>query len=156
MCESSYSSPLSIQLEHQGCWTTRAYRLKFCALTCPEGRCCSPSHSRTVWMVFRCPQGSITHQQVMMIESCFCSSSNCQQYPVTPGRTLLPWLWGVTTPLRKTGRSVRKLEDENEWTHKNVSMQKVEPVLQTYGNAIIRMWNLTFEQNSWDFRLYIV
>ncbi|XP_042262783.1 CCN family member 5-like isoform X1 [Thunnus maccoyii] len=92
MCESSYSSPLSIQLEHQGCWSTRAYRPKFCASTCPEGRCCSPSHTRTMWMVFRCPQGKITQQKVMMIESCSCSISNCHQYPATAARSPLPWL----------------------------------------------------------------
>ncbi|KAI3370502.1 hypothetical protein L3Q82_025262, partial [Scortum barcoo] len=84
VCESSYSSPVSIQLEHQGCWSTRAYRPRFCASICPEGRCCSPSHTRTVRMVFRCPQGRLTQQQVMMIESCFCSISNCRQ-------SVLPW-----------------------------------------------------------------
>ncbi|XP_040888972.1 CCN family member 5-like isoform X2 [Toxotes jaculatrix] len=92
VCKSSYSSPLSIQLEHQGCWSTRAYHPRFCALTCPEGGCCSPSHTRTVWMVFRCPQGRLTQQQVMMIESCSCSISACRQSPATPGRTVLPWL----------------------------------------------------------------
>uniref|UniRef100_A0A3B4TT62 WNT1-inducible-signaling pathway protein 2-like n=1 Tax=Seriola dumerili TaxID=41447 RepID=A0A3B4TT62_SERDU len=92
VCESSYSSPLSIQLEHQGCWSTRAYRPRFCALTCPEGVCCSPSHTRTVQIVFRCPQGRLIQQQVMMIESCFCSIATCRQSPVTSSRTVLPWL----------------------------------------------------------------
>ncbi|XP_037619409.1 CCN family member 5-like [Sebastes umbrosus] len=92
VCESSYSSPLSIQLEQQGCWSTRAYRPRFCALTCPEGRCCSPSHTRTVRMVFRCPQDRLTQQQVMMIESCSCSVSNCRQSPSTAARSVLPWL----------------------------------------------------------------
>uniref|UniRef100_A0A3Q3K221 Cellular communication network factor 5 n=1 Tax=Monopterus albus TaxID=43700 RepID=A0A3Q3K221_MONAL len=79
----SYSSPISVQLEHQGCWSTRAYRIRFCALTCPVGHCCSPSHTRTVQMVFRCPQGRLIQQQVMMIESCFCSTSTCRQSPST-------------------------------------------------------------------------
>ncbi|XP_050930563.1 CCN family member 1-like [Lates calcarifer] len=91
-CESSYSSPLSIQLEYQGCWSTRAYRPRFCALTCPEGTCCSPSHTRTVWMVFHCPQGRLIQQQVMMIDSCSCSISACHQSLVTAARTVLPWL----------------------------------------------------------------
>ncbi|XP_049432813.1 CCN family member 5-like [Epinephelus fuscoguttatus] len=92
VCESSYISPLSIQLEHQGCWSTRAYHPRFCAFTCLEGRCCSPSHTRTVQMVFRCPQGMLTLQQVMMIESCSCSISYCRQSPATAARSALPWL----------------------------------------------------------------
>uniref|UniRef100_A0A3Q3K211 Cellular communication network factor 5 n=1 Tax=Monopterus albus TaxID=43700 RepID=A0A3Q3K211_MONAL len=55
--------------------TTHTYRIRFCALTCPVGHCCSPSHTRTVQMVFRCPQGRLIQQQVMMIESCFCNHS---------------------------------------------------------------------------------
>ncbi|XP_071329220.1 CCN family member 5-like isoform X1 [Trachinotus anak] len=92
VCESSYTSPLSIQLEHQGCWSTRAYRPRFCALTCPEGGCCSPSHTRTVRTIFRCPQGQLIQQQVMMIESCSCSISTCRQSPAAGARTALPWL----------------------------------------------------------------
>lgn len=92
VCESSYSSPVSIQLEHQGCWSTRAYRPRFCALTCAEGRCCSPSHTRTVRMVFRCPQGRLTQQQVMVIESCSCSNANCHQSQAAAVRSILPWL----------------------------------------------------------------
>ncbi|XP_078031175.1 CCN family member 5-like [Epinephelus lanceolatus] len=92
VCESSYISPLSIQLEHQGCWSTRAYHPRFCALTCLEGHCCSPSHTRTVQMVFRCPQGMLTLQQVMMIESCSCSISYCRKSPATAARSALPWL----------------------------------------------------------------
>ncbi|KAM9859974.1 CCN family member 5-like [Aulostomus maculatus] len=92
VCESSYISPLSIQLEHQGCWSTRAYRPRFCALSCPEGHCCIPSHTRMVRMIFRCPQGLFTLQQVMMIESCSCSISNCRRSPAIAARSLLPWL----------------------------------------------------------------
>ncbi|KAL6111367.1 uncharacterized protein ACO6RY_08363 [Pungitius sinensis] len=88
-CESSYNSPLSLQLEQQGCWSTRAYRPRFCALTCSEGRCCSPSHTRTVRMVFRCPENRLTLQRVMMIESCSCSISNCRWS--TAARSVLPW-----------------------------------------------------------------
>ncbi|KAE8297928.1 Connective tissue growth factor CCN family member 2 [Larimichthys crocea] len=93
VCESSYSSPLSVQFEHQGCWSTRAYRPRFCALTCPEGLCCSPSHTRTARIVFRCPQGRLTQQQVMMIESCSCSVTNCRQSPVTAGRSVRSPVW---------------------------------------------------------------
>ncbi|XP_070695390.1 CCN family member 5-like [Pempheris klunzingeri] len=91
VCESSYSSLLPVHLEHQGCWSTRAFRPRFCALACPDGRCCSPSHTRTVRMVFRCPKGRLIQQQVMMIESCSCSISTCQS-PATAARSVLPWL----------------------------------------------------------------
>ncbi|KAM3878010.1 CCN family member 5-like [Diretmus argenteus] len=76
-CESR--SALSIHLEHQGCVSTRAYRPRFCGLACPDGRCCSPYHTRTVPMAFRCPQGRLIQQQVMVIESCACSTYNCPQ-----------------------------------------------------------------------------
>ncbi|XP_071758902.2 CCN family member 5-like isoform X1 [Centroberyx gerrardi] len=89
-CESSYSSLLSIRLEHQGCWSARAYRPRFCGLACPEGRCCSPYRTRTVPMAFLCPQGRLTQQQVMVIESCSCSASNCPQAPAA--WRALPWL----------------------------------------------------------------
>ncbi|XP_058486574.1 CCN family member 5-like isoform X1 [Solea solea] len=92
VCKGSYTSPVSIHLEHQGCWSTRAYRLRFCALTCPERGCCSPSHTRTVWMVFRCPQGRLTQHQVMLIESCSCSIVNCHHSPATAVRGVFPWM----------------------------------------------------------------
>ncbi|XP_067359957.1 CCN family member 5-like isoform X3 [Channa argus] len=92
VCESSYTSPVSIQLEHQRCWSTRTYRPRFCTLTCPEGRCCSPSHTRTMRMVFHCPHGRFTQHQVMMIESCSCSISNCPRSQATAAWSVLPWL----------------------------------------------------------------
>ncbi|KAF3689385.1 Protein NOV CCN family member 3 Nephroblastoma-overexpressed gene protein Precursor [Channa argus] len=92
VCESSYTSPVSIQLEHQRCWSTRTYRPRFCTLTCPEGRCCSPSHTRTMRMVFHCPHGRFTQHQVMMIESCSCSISKCPRSQATAAWSVLPWL----------------------------------------------------------------
>lgn len=83
VCESSYASPLSIQLEHQGCWSTRAFRPRFCALTCPERHCCSPSHTRTVRVALRCPHGRLVLHPVMVIESCSCSPSSCHTSPAT-------------------------------------------------------------------------
>lgn len=125
VCESSYNSPLSIQLEHQGCWGTRAYRPRFCALTCPEGHCCSPSHTRTVLMVFRCPQGRLIQHQVMMIESCSCSISTCRQSRVTASHGVLSWLWGSCAySHKKDGQvlSVRKIiKNDQMYTDHNVA-----------------------------------
>ncbi|KAM4625949.1 CCN family member 5-like [Polymixia lowei] len=92
VCKSSYTSTVSFRLEHQGCWSTRAFRPRFCRVACPEGRCCSPHHTRTVRMAFRCPQGSFTQQQVMVIESCSCSNYNCPQSRATSPWRALPWL----------------------------------------------------------------
>lgn len=83
VCESSYTSPLSIQLEHQGCWSTRAFRPRFCALTCPERHCCSPSHTRTVRVALRCPHGRLVLHPVMVIKSCSCSPSSCHTSAAT-------------------------------------------------------------------------
>ncbi|XP_064811465.1 CCN family member 5-like [Oncorhynchus masou masou] len=91
-CDSSFRSPVPIHLEHQGCLSTWAYRFRFCGLHCLEGRCCSPYHTRTVNMAFRCPQGRMIHQQVMMIESCSCHHYNCPQSPFTAYRRAIPWL----------------------------------------------------------------
>ncbi|KAM3621579.1 uncharacterized protein V6R79_013075 [Siganus canaliculatus] len=92
MCDSSYTSPLSFHLEHQGCWSTRAYRPRFCSSACPEGHCCSPSLTRTVRMAFRCPQGRVALQQVMVIESCSCSISSCRQSPASSSHSVRSWL----------------------------------------------------------------
>ncbi|XP_041744671.1 CCN family member 5 [Coregonus clupeaformis] len=91
-CDSSFRSPVPIHLEHQGCLSTLAYRSRFCGLQCPDGRCCSPYRTRTVSMAFRCPQGRMSHQQVMMIESCSCHHYNCPQSPLTAYRRAMPWL----------------------------------------------------------------
>ncbi|CAB1315507.1 unnamed protein product, partial [Coregonus sp. 'balchen'] len=40
----------------------------------------------------RCPQGRMSHQQVMMIESCSCHHYNCPQSPLTAYRRAIPWL----------------------------------------------------------------
>lgn len=90
VCESSFSLPVSVQLEYQGCWSVRAYRPRFCGLACPEGHCCSPSLTRTTPVLFLCPQGRLIPQQVMMIQSCSCSVAACLQ-PAGP-RGLQHWL----------------------------------------------------------------
>ncbi|XP_056157364.1 CCN family member 2-like [Lampris incognitus] len=92
MCEMSYRSPSAIRLEHQGCWSAQAFRPRFCGPACSEGRCCSPHHTRTMRMVFHCPQGRLTLQQVMMIESCSCGNYNCPQPLSTAPWRPMSWL----------------------------------------------------------------
>lgn len=65
----------------------------FCAFTCPEGHCCSPSHARTLRVIFRCPQGRLTQHQETIIESCSYSISTCHVSPLTASQGILSWLW---------------------------------------------------------------
>ncbi|XP_029991068.1 WNT1-inducible-signaling pathway protein 2-like [Sphaeramia orbicularis] len=89
LCETGFSSLVPVQLEHQGCWSIRPYWPRFCAPSCPDGHCCSPALTRTVAMAFLCPQRRLVQYQVMVIESCSCSVSNCR--PLSRS-TVLPWL----------------------------------------------------------------
>ncbi|KAK2851902.1 hypothetical protein Q5P01_008178 [Channa striata] len=86
-CTSSYTSPGPVRLIHQGCWSTRAYQLRYCGL-CTDSRCCTPDQTTTAQVTFSCPSGSLLRRAVMMIHSCACHS-NCPYAPFTN-----PALWG--------------------------------------------------------------
>ncbi|XP_036389824.1 WNT1-inducible-signaling pathway protein 2 [Megalops cyprinoides] len=85
-CESSYRAALPERLEHRGCYSTRAYRLKYCSL-CSDSRCCTPYQTHTVRMAFRCPRGRYRIYPVMVIDSCVCHY-NCP-YTYTAAGTIL-------------------------------------------------------------------
>ncbi|XP_041945749.1 CCN family member 5-like [Alosa sapidissima] len=89
-CENVFRSRLPVRLEHRGCRSTRSFRPRYCG-QCPDGRCCTPHHTRTVHLRLHCPRGGAIHQAVMLIESCTCHIS-C---PASPLAT--PWgtLWGA-------------------------------------------------------------
>uniref|UniRef100_A0A8C9V8F8 WNT1-inducible-signaling pathway protein 2-like n=1 Tax=Scleropages formosus TaxID=113540 RepID=A0A8C9V8F8_SCLFO len=70
-CESSYMAPLPVHLEHQGCRSMLAYRLRYCSL-CSDQRCCHPHRTSTILVTFRCQLGHLIQHPVMMIESCIC------------------------------------------------------------------------------------
>ncbi|KAL4655666.1 connective tissue growth factor-like [Arapaima gigas] len=70
-CEPSYVTPVPVHLEHQGCRSMLVYRLRYCN-QCSDQRCCSPFHTRTILVAFRCPMGHLIQHMVMMIESCTC------------------------------------------------------------------------------------
>ncbi|XP_068184691.1 CCN family member 5 isoform X2 [Antennarius striatus] len=80
-CESSYMSPGPVRLVHQGCYSTRTYRLRYCG-RCADSRCCTPFHTSTANATFRCPTGRLRHRAVMMIHSCVCHD-NCPYSPFT-------------------------------------------------------------------------
>ncbi|XP_053508329.1 uncharacterized protein LOC128624692 [Ictalurus furcatus] len=71
VCQSSYRSPVLVHFEHQGCYSARSYRPLFCGM-CSDGRCCSPDHTRTALVTFRCPRKRFAQHAVMMIESYVC------------------------------------------------------------------------------------
>ncbi|RVE71125.1 hypothetical protein OJAV_G00071560 [Oryzias javanicus] len=86
-CTTSYTSPGPVRLVHQGCFSARTYRLRYCG-RCSDSRCCTPSRTSTAQVTFRCRAGRPLRRAVMMIRSCVCHE-NC---PST--RFTNPALWG--------------------------------------------------------------
>ncbi|XP_037539800.1 WNT1-inducible-signaling pathway protein 2 [Nematolebias whitei] len=87
-CKVIYTSPGPMRLIHQGCYSTSAYKLRYCG-QCTDARCCMPHHTSTVQVTFRCPTGRLLQRAVMMINSCVCHN-NCPYAPYTN-----PALWGL-------------------------------------------------------------
>ncbi|XP_060914101.1 WNT1-inducible-signaling pathway protein 2 [Labrus mixtus] len=86
-CTASYTSPGPIRLIHQGCFSTQAYKLRYCG-QCTDSRCCTPYQTSTAEVTFRCPSGRLIRRPVMMIHSCVCHNS-CPYAPYSN-----PALWG--------------------------------------------------------------
>ncbi|XP_026188595.1 CCN family member 5 isoform X2 [Mastacembelus armatus] len=86
-CKASYTSPGPIRLVHQGCYSTRAYQLRYCG-QCTDSRCCMPEQTTTTDVTFRCPSGRLLKRAVMMIHLCVCHN-NCPYSPFSN-----PALWG--------------------------------------------------------------
>ncbi|XP_019907273.1 WNT1-inducible-signaling pathway protein 2 isoform X2 [Esox lucius] len=74
-CEPSYRSAVPVRMVHQGCFSTRAYRPRYCG-QCTDDRCCAPHWTTTAAVAFRCPTGRVLLRAVMMIRSCVCHR-NC-------------------------------------------------------------------------------
>ncbi|CAG6021921.1 unnamed protein product [Menidia menidia] len=85
-CKPSYTSPRPVHLVQRGCYSLRAYRLRYCG-QCTSSLCCTPYQTSTVQATFRCPTGRLLQRAVMMIHSCVCH--NCPYVPYTN-----PALWG--------------------------------------------------------------
>ncbi|XP_047446879.1 cellular communication network factor 1, like 2 [Mugil cephalus] len=62
-----------VSITFGGCSTAERYRPRTCG-GCTDGRCCTPSHSRTARLRFHCPDGDSFHN-VMWIQRCHCSAS---------------------------------------------------------------------------------
>lgn len=67
---------VSRRLTYQGC-TSKVMPVKQCG-SCSDGRCCTPKQSKTKMMKFKCPNGDVIKQKMMMIKRCECSRKRCQ------------------------------------------------------------------------------
>lgn len=70
-CQPSYRSATPVRLFHQGCYSTQFYRPRYCG-SCTDSRCCTPYHTGTALVTFRCPGGRLLSHAVMIINSCIC------------------------------------------------------------------------------------
>ncbi|KAG7490625.1 CYR61-like [Solea senegalensis] len=67
-----------VSITFAGCSTAQRYRPRICG-TCTDGRCCTPSLSRTVRLRFHCPDGEDFYRNVMWIQRCSCTA-NCHTH----------------------------------------------------------------------------
>ncbi|KAJ8386715.1 hypothetical protein AAFF_G00166640 [Aldrovandia affinis] len=70
-CQRTVRPEKPVRIRFAGCSTARRYRPRACG-SCRDGRCCSPSLTRTVRLRFRCPAGESFARNVMWIQRCSC------------------------------------------------------------------------------------
>lgn len=62
-----------VKLTYAGCSSVKKYWPKYCG-SCLDGRCCRPEQTRTLPVQFHCDNGETFTKDVMMIQSCKCST----------------------------------------------------------------------------------
>uniref|UniRef100_A0A3Q3WSG7 Uncharacterized protein n=1 Tax=Mola mola TaxID=94237 RepID=A0A3Q3WSG7_MOLML len=72
-CQRTIRPQESIRISFAGCSTAQLYRPRTCG-TCTDGRCCTPSLSRTIKPRFYCSDGEGFYRNVMWILRCSCST----------------------------------------------------------------------------------
>lgn len=72
-CSRTQKAKEPIRFSYAGCKSIRKYQPNYCG-TCVDGRCCYPVKSRTLSVSFRCEDGDTFEKNIMMIQSCKCSS----------------------------------------------------------------------------------
>ncbi|XP_026889040.2 CCN family member 1 [Electrophorus electricus] len=72
-CNRTKRSAQPVRLTYAGCTSLRKYRPRYCG-SCVDGRCCVPQQTRTVRVKFRCHDGDTFNKNVMVIDTCRCSS----------------------------------------------------------------------------------
>lgn len=133
-CQTSYTSSGPIRLVHQGCYSTRAYKLRYCG-QCTDSRCCTPSHTTTDEVTFQCPSGRRLKRAVMVIHSCACQD----RCPYAPFHN--PALWGYRPWLACM----------DTWTRPNEPVDQHEPV--TLNTQISIVIQLLIVNGSWKTKL---
>ncbi|KAJ1145505.1 hypothetical protein NDU88_011791 [Pleurodeles waltl] len=73
-CIRTRKSKQSVKFTFSGCQSTRSYKPHFCG-SCTDGRCCTPSKTRTVYVRFRCEDGETFRKAMMWVEKCRCHHS---------------------------------------------------------------------------------
>lgn len=72
-CQRTVRPQEPVRITFAGCSTAQLHRPRTCG-TCTDGRCCTPSLSRTVRLRFDCPDGEGFSRNVMWIQRCNCST----------------------------------------------------------------------------------
>uniref|UniRef100_W5MHL8 Si:ch211-106h11.3 n=1 Tax=Lepisosteus oculatus TaxID=7918 RepID=W5MHL8_LEPOC len=71
-CTRTQKAPEPLRLSYAGCRSARLFRPNQCG-QCVDGRCCAPQRTRTLAVLFVCPDGERFERAVMMVQSCKCS-----------------------------------------------------------------------------------
>lgn len=61
----------ALRFTYAGCTSVRRYKPRWCG-SCTDGRCCTPSLTRTVHVRFRCDDGEIFSKSMMWTDKCQC------------------------------------------------------------------------------------
>lgn len=73
-CQRTVRPKDPVRIAFAGCATARRYRPRTCG-ACTDGRCCTPSLTRTVHLRFHCPDGEGFSRNVMWIQRCSCKKT---------------------------------------------------------------------------------
>ncbi|XP_069051766.1 CCN family member 1 [Lepisosteus oculatus] len=71
-CTRTQKAPEPLRLSYAGCRSARLFWPNQCG-QCVDGRCCAPQRTRTLAVLFVCPDGERFERAVMMVQSCKCS-----------------------------------------------------------------------------------
>ncbi|KAJ0050684.1 hypothetical protein NL108_005062 [Boleophthalmus pectinirostris] len=92
-CSPTQKAPGPLRLSYGECVSVRLYRPNYCSV-CADGRCCSPRKTRTVPVMFVCPNGERFQKSAMFVQSCKCSTDcgHLNEVALPPQH----WMYGDT------------------------------------------------------------
>ncbi|XP_026198051.1 cellular communication network factor 1, like 2 [Anabas testudineus] len=87
-CQRTFRPQEPLRIIFAGCSTAQRYRPRTCG-ACTDGRCCTPSLTRTIQLRFHCPDGESFHRNIMWIQRCSCNT-RCHSHsrPSSPSASL--------------------------------------------------------------------